>query len=328
MENEQISLGPQLPILRKTVFGYAVAGDHSQQDHIRTAVCNTAMTLDKLSAAVNKFWEVESFEGGKCLSLEEQYCENHFLRTHSRAPDGRYVVWLPIREEMLSELGESLPVALRRFHAIERKFLVNKQLHSDYGQFMAEYKSLGHMEAVTPDPSLPNFYLPHHAILRPDSTTTKTRVVFDGSSKTTSKLSLNDLCYIGPTVQPPLIATILNFRLPQYVITADIEKMYRQIAVHQDDRALQQILWRIQPTDPVSTYQLTTVTYGTACAPYLATRALNQLAEDDGERFPLAARVVKRAFYVDDCLAGDDNKEKIIATCKQLTELLISGALF
>ncbi|XP_055526953.1 uncharacterized protein LOC129719584 [Wyeomyia smithii] len=325
LENDQISLGPQLPILHKTVFGYAVAGDHTQRNPTRTAVCNAAMTVDKLTAAVQRFWEVESFDGGKSFSLDEQYCENHFRKTQSKAPDGRYVVRLPIHEELLSTMGESLPIAERRFHSLERKLSASTQLHSDYHQFMSEYQALGHMEEVSPNLSLPHFYLPHHAILRPDSKTTKIRVVFDGSCRSSNRLSLNDLCYVGPTVQPTLISIILNLRLPKYVITADIEKMYRQIVVHQQDRPLQQIIWRNNPTDRLQTYQLRTVTYGTACAPFLATRVLNQLADDEADNYPLASRVLKRAFYVDDCLTGDDDKDRLSETCKQLNDLLHAG---
>ncbi|GFX48451.1 integrase catalytic domain-containing protein [Trichonephila clavipes] len=39
------------------------------------------------------------------------------------------------------------------------------------------------------------YYLPHHGVFRPDKTTTKLRVVFNGSASTTSGLSLNDLLF-------------------------------------------------------------------------------------------------------------------------------------
>ncbi|XP_062537957.1 uncharacterized protein LOC134206279 [Armigeres subalbatus] len=311
LEDEQITMGPQLPLLRKTVFGYAVAGDHANTEQITTVVCNAAMTIDKLTAAVQRFWEVESFENGKAMSLEEQYCEDHFRNTHTRAPDGRYVVRLPVREEMLSELGESLPVAQRRFQALEKRFLTNTKLHTDYSQFMEEYELLGHMEAIDHGPVNPHFFLPHHAILRPDSTTTKTRIVFDGSCKSATNISLNDICYIGPTVQSPLLTTSMNFRMTKYAVTADTEKMYRQIWVHPSDRALQQIVWRKHQSEQLKLYQLNTMTYGSACAPFLATRSLNQLAVDERDQFPLAAQLVRR-FYVDDCLAGDDDRQRMI----------------
>ncbi|XP_038106215.1 uncharacterized protein LOC119765979 [Culex quinquefasciatus] len=323
LQGEQLSIGSGLPTLRNTVFGYVVAGDTDAPAQ-QTVTCNVT-AVERLEAAVRKFWEVESFETGKALSLEERYCENHFVKTHTRAPDGRYVVRLPIREELRSSLGESIAVAQRRFFSTEKKFTSNPELNKEYSKFMAEYEQLGHMEEVTSDLSKPHFYLPHHAIQRPESTTTKTRVVFDASCRSSNNISLNDLCYIGPTVQPPLLDTILRFRLPKYVVTADAEKMYRQVLVHPDDRPLQQILWRSTPNEDLKTYQLNTVTYGTAPAPYLATRVLNQLADDEAENYPLAAPQVKRSFYVDDYLSGDNDENRLMETNRQLIGLLGSG---
>ncbi|XP_053699086.1 uncharacterized protein LOC128746060 [Sabethes cyaneus] len=323
LEDEQITLGNGLPILRKTVFGYVVAGEAFESQNC-TVVCNVS-TTENLTSAVRKFWEVESFETGKSLTLEEQYCETHFSKTHSRAPDGRYAVRLPIRNEMLPALGESFGVAKRRLLNVEKVLLSKPQLHSEYLKFMNEYQTLGHMMEVTPNHSIPHFYLPHHAIQKPDSTTTKIRVVFDASCRGSNNLSLNDLCYTGPTVQPMLLSTLINFRLPKYAVTADIEKMYRQIIVHTDDRPLQQIVWRKHPSEIMTTYQLNTVTYGTAPAPYLATRVLNQLSEDEAVNYPLAAPKIKTTFYVDDHLSGDDDEQLLMETNKQLIALLQSG---
>ncbi|XP_062711949.1 uncharacterized protein LOC134289689 [Aedes albopictus] len=291
-----------------------------------SVVCNVS-SIDNLESMVHKFWEVESFEKGKALSLEELYCENHFRKTHYRASDGRYVVRLPMRGEMLDSLGESFRIAERRFSAIERKLSSDPQLHAEYSKFMDEYLSLGHMEEIKPDlsPSTPHFYLPHHAIQRPDSTTTKTRVVFDASCRGSNNISLNDLCYVGPTVQPPLIATLVNFRIPRFAVSADAEKMYRQVWVHPDDSLLQLILFRENPAEELKTYRLKTVTYGTAPAPYLATRVLNQLAEDEADKYPLAAPKVGKCFYVDDYFSGDDNEQRLVETNHQLIELLRSG---
>ncbi|XP_055542517.1 uncharacterized protein LOC129728126 [Wyeomyia smithii] len=302
LEDDQFTLGSGLPILRKTVFGYVVAGEAFESNN-STIVCNVS-TVDNLTSAVRKFWEVESFEN---------------------APDGRYVVRLPIRDEMLSALGESVGVAKRRLLNNEKALSSKPQLRSEYSKFMDEYQTLGHMEKVVPDYSIPHFFLPHHAVQKPDSTTTKTRVVFDASCRGSNNLSLNDICYIGPTVQPPLLSTLINFRMPKYAVTADIEKMYRQIVVHKADRPLQQIVWREHANEDISTYQLNTVTYGTAPAPYLATRVLNQLCDDEAENYPLAKTKVKTTFYVDDHLSGDDDEQRLIETNRQLIALLQSG---
>ncbi|GFW43365.1 uncharacterized protein TNCV_2924131 [Trichonephila clavipes] len=67
------------------------------------------------------------------------------------------------------------------------------------------------------------------------------------------------------------------------------------------------ILWKDSVDGPVQTYKLNTVTYGTTCAPYLATRTIQQLARDEGEHYPLAASVTIRDIYMYDILTGSSD---------------------
>ncbi|KAH0945724.1 hypothetical protein HN011_011004 [Eciton burchellii] len=62
--------------------------------------------------------------------------------------------------------------------------------------------------------------------------------------------------------------------------------MFRQIMVEPKDADFQRILWRPTPESSLQHYRH--VTYGLAPAPYLAMRVLQQLASDDGHRFPAA----------------------------------------
>ena len=80
--------------------------------------------------------------------------------------------------------------------------------------------------------------------------------------------------------------------------------MYRAIFIHPDQRKLQRIVWKEGAREPVKTYELTTVTYGTKSAPFLATRTLKQLADDEGKKFPLAEQVLLNDMYMDDVLSG------------------------
>ncbi|GFW18349.1 integrase catalytic domain-containing protein [Trichonephila clavipes] len=57
---------------------------------------------------------------------------------------------------------------------------------------------------------------------------------------------------------------------------------------------------------PLQIYKLNTVTYGTTCAPYLATRTIQQLARDEEEHYPLAASVTIRDIYMHDILTEWD----------------------
>ncbi|XP_058816866.1 uncharacterized protein LOC131680161 [Topomyia yanbarensis] len=165
---------------------------------------------------------------------------------------------------------------------------------------MEEYLALGHMSKVdnVSAGSVKRCYLPHHPVVKESSTTTKVRVVFDASCKTSSGVSLNDVLLVGPVIQEDLRSIILRSRTKQIMLVSDVEKMFRQINVSPQDRPLQSILWRATPTDKIDTYELNTVTYGTKPASFLATRTIQQLAVDEENHFPLAARAKTRTWMM------------------------------
>jgi hypothetical protein len=101
--------------------------------------------------------------------------------------------------------------------------------------------------------------------------------------------------------------------------------MYRQIWVDPRDTAFQRILWRDDVRKSVNIYELKTVTYGTASAPYLATKCLQQLAIDEQHNFPLASPVILKDFYVDDLLTGTNTISNSIELRNQLISALSKG---
>ena len=86
--------------------------------------------------------------------------------------------------------------------------------------------------------------------------------------------------------------------------------MYRQVLIHKDDRSLQRILWRKSPNEPLKTYELQTVTYGTAPASFLAIEAIRTVAKDNATKFPVGSAVILRDFYVDDLTSGANSIEE------------------
>ncbi|XP_065078258.1 uncharacterized protein LOC135701402 [Ochlerotatus camptorhynchus] len=101
--------------------------------------------------------------------------------------------------------------------------------------------------------------------------------------------------------------------------------MYRMVKVQRRDHPLLSIKWRFAPSDPYRTYELTTVTYGTSSAPYLATKCLQRLADDGALTHPAASKVVKKDFYVDDMLSGVDTVEEGKQLVQEVIELLDSA---
>ncbi|XP_073827823.1 uncharacterized protein [Musca autumnalis] len=173
--------------------------------------------------------------------------------------------------------------------------------------------------------SPPYYYLPHHAVLKPDSTTIKVRVVFNASSPTSNGVSLNNVLHTGPVLQSDLTILILNWRFYQFVFNGDIQKMYRQILVNPIHTPFQRILYRKDPNEPIKDYELQTLTSGLNCAPYLAIRTILQLANDIQEKYPLASHVLKTSMYVDDDLVEAHDIHSAIKTRKQLVDALGSA---
>lgn len=123
---------------------------------------------------------------------------------------------------------------------------------------------------------------------------------FTRAARTDSSFSLNDILYTGPKLQADVVTMLLNFRLFEVAMTADIRQMYRMIAVCPEHRKFQRLLWRFSPHDPLLIYELNTVVFGLNSSPYLALRTIHQLASDEAESYPEASKAVLRDMYMDD----------------------------
>jgi len=122
-----------------------------------------------------------------------------------------------------------------------------------------------------------------------------------------------------------LVSILLRFRTYRYAVAADIVKMYRQILVDPSQTRLQRILWRDNPEADIKTYELTTLTYGTSSASYLATRCLKYLAEQHVSTFPIGSKCVERDLYMDDLLTGADTITDARQIIQEITQLLQLG---
>ncbi|XP_014206865.1 uncharacterized protein LOC106638278 [Copidosoma floridanum] len=103
--------------------------------------------------------------------------------------------------------------------------------------------------------------------------------------------------------------------------------MFRQILVHPEDRRWQNILWRSNRSESIQECRLSTVTYGTSPAPFLAIRTLLQLAEEGKSTHPEAAAILRSQVYVDDIFAGADTLGEATLRRDQLVSLLAGAGM-
>ncbi|XP_055633508.1 uncharacterized protein LOC129773872 [Toxorhynchites rutilus septentrionalis] len=288
----RIQLGEQLSVLQNSVFGWVVSGPCTIQDHDhadpRTCLMSSAARVEEM---LRKFWELETVRDNKGWSATDKFCEEHFLANTTRTPEGKYIVRLPKREELVPQLDVNMYQATRRFYSLERSLMSDPQKRKLYQNFVAQYIAMGHMREVTEEELnvRPQFILPHHGVLKPESTTTKLRIVFDASCKSRSCLSLNDVMIPGPTIQEMLVEI-------------------------RDDPELR-----------LKVYQLVTITYGLNNSPFLATRVLKQLATEEKSRYPHAAEYLLKDFYVDNLLTGSNDVKQLKLIVKEMIELLNAG---
>ncbi|GFT50520.1 DUF1758 domain-containing protein [Trichonephila clavipes] len=320
---QTLSLGKDKPFTIRSQLGWIIGGKANSSGQNSFHVNHIQLVSDHL---INKFWELDSVLCSKPLTSLEEACEDHFVKTHSRDENGRYTVRLPFHTPT-TRLGNSKQNDIRILISVERHHISNPDKYKLYRNFMKEYLDLKHLE-LAPDSEINNvksLYLRHHGVVRDTSCTAKLRVVFDASSKPSSGLSLNDLLMVGLRVQPELFPILIQFRIFSVVICTDVEKMFRQIKVHEGDVDWQRILWRDSPTEPIREYRITTVTYGTSSAPFLSTRTLRQLAIDEQENYPAASRATLSHFYVDDLLSGSATKKGAIQLVSELQEIMKRG---
>lgn len=223
-------------------FGWVIGGPNGGRSSLASNL-HSFVTTFEVDAQLQNFWKIEEVESISEYLSEQTSCLNHFEKTVRR----QTIQSGPI------EIGDSYTRALNSLVRVEKSF--DTYTRDLYVDFMREYQKLGHIVKVRPEDPKPNsvYYIPHRAVLRPTSSTTRLRVVFNASAKSSTGISLNDALMTGPCVQPELFDTLIRFREHNIAFCADISKMYRRIDVARSDQDMQRIVWRDCPSDSVQT---------------------------------------------------------------------------
>ncbi|CAK1600398.1 unnamed protein product [Parnassius mnemosyne] len=324
MKNNIIKGPPGSPCAQETNLGWILFGtvrDNTVRDEI--LVMHHHVNFDDM---LQTLWEIDP-EVSKKLTKDEETYEQLYKEIYTRNEDGRYIVKLTFKNNNQKSLeGNTRDIAKTRLLQLERRFVKNPKLKEEYVKVMEEYLKLHHMEEVPQnDINKAAVYLPHHPVVKETSEKTKIRIVFNALSPGANNVSLNDELLVGPQLQEDMRSLMMRWRLRIICFVADIEKMYRQILVKKEDADYQRILWRNNHMDSMKDYRLLRVTFGTASAPYLAVKTLQQVADDEGKDHPVAAKTIKEDFFMDDLMSGQDNITNAIKTAKEVSYILQKG---
>jgi len=96
--------------------------------------------MQELDETLKKFWQIENIEKSQNVISEDTYCEKHFKETYARNSRGRFVVKLPVKDNIIKDAGNSKDIVLKRFLSLERKLDGDPGLEPEYVKFLKEMK--------------------------------------------------------------------------------------------------------------------------------------------------------------------------------------------
>jgi hypothetical protein len=333
--------GPRgLPIAQRSHIGWILSGTYPVQTEnkdLAHPVNRASFTISEPTEIATKHWEIEHLgilpdEKKQLTKLEEYALEQHQNLTVMK--NGRYETGLIRHPDWQTyQLRSNKKMAEHRLKGLERRLNNDPCLAKQYEEEIKDLIEKGRAEKIHEenDPNSANnqnvvWYLPHHPVIRTDKTTTKVRIVFDGSAKGPENISLNDTLLPGPPTQPDILGILLRFRKHQVTIVADIEKMFLQVKLNQRDQDLQRFLWRnLDMTKIPDVYRLTGVTFGLKCSPFSCIRTVTDHVNTQKKDYPKAAEELSQNIFVDDVLSGADSVEEAAQLMLDMRDMMAKG---
>ena len=275
----------------------------------------------ELSKDLRQFWETESLG----IQSEEESNEVFLPDIQFNDSEGRYEVTLPWKTDHIPK-SSGYGMCMKRLRQLHSRLKIDTPLLREYDTIIKDQEKTGIIEHVVDNNDVePRHFLPHHAVIRKDKQTTKVRVVFDGSAKSSKDdLSVNDCLDKGPNLVPHLFDTIVKFRGYPVGLIADIEKAFHQIVISPNDRKMLRFLWFDDIYDDypvIKVYQFCRLPFGLTPSPaVLSTIILHHLSKFK-EQEPEVVSLLSESLYIDDFAGGaneDDEAVRIQRTSKHI----------
>ena len=243
--------------------------------------------------------------------------------------DGHYELPLPFRNPDVI-MPNNKEQALKRANWQKSKMQRSEKYRNDYITFMTSIINKGYARSVPKSQPRPEpgkiWYIPHHGVYHPRKPE-KIRVVFDCSARFEGT-SLNDQLLQGPDLTNSLVGVLCRFREEPVSFMADVESMFYQVRVPEEQRDFIRFLWWPDGklNHEIQEYQMNVHIFGATSSPSCANYALRQTAKDNEQRFgPLVAETIRRNFYVDDCLRSLPSENVTIQVVQGLRQACSNG---
>ena len=239
------------PVAINTTLGWVLSGPAgvAEPEESTVSLVNAhslqieGITNKELDNTLRSFWELESL--GIKEVANDPVCDQ-FAST-LQVKNGRYEVSLPWREYH-DDLQDNYSLSRRRLHRLLKRLQQNPEILREYDSIIREQLERGIVEEVKDPEVAPEVthYLLHHAVICQDKETTKVRVVYDASARSSGP-SLNDCLHTGPKFNQRILEILLRFRSYPVAFIVDIEKAFLMISVNPKDCDVLRFLWVKDP---------------------------------------------------------------------------------
>jgi len=245
-----------------------------------------------------------------------------------RDEDNSWIAPLPFRSPRY-RLPRNRTLAEGRLSTLRRSLSRKPEMEKHFLSFMEKLFNSGHAE---PAPPLREgeecWYLPIFGVYHPKKPG-KIRVVFDSSAKFNGT-SLNDALITGPDLNNTLIGVLIRFRREPVAITADIEQMFHCFRVKREHRNFLRFLWYRDnnPAGEITEYRMRVHVFGNSPSPAVAIYCLRRAVKEDQPNYdPAVEHLVRRDFYIDDCLRSFPTEEAAISLLRRTKDTLTASNL-
>ena len=209
-------------------------------------------------------------------------------------------------------LPDNYEVAVSRLNSVLKRLRRNPELLAEYNRIIEEQSSKGIISEVDSNSEIKVgrlHFLPHRLVIREDKQTTKVRIVYDASAKSTGP-SLNECLYAGPPLLSDISDVLMRFRYHRIALSADIEKAFLMVGVAEPDRDVLRFLWVDDPTSEAPRIVLkrfNRVVFGVTSSPFLLDGTIRHNVTSHESEDPQFVNEFLNFLYVDDFNGGKDN---------------------
>uniref|UniRef100_A0A914Z2Y1 Integrase catalytic domain-containing protein n=1 Tax=Panagrolaimus superbus TaxID=310955 RepID=A0A914Z2Y1_9BILA len=223
-------------------------------------------------------------------------------------------------------------LSLGRLNSTLKKVTQDLTLFNEYKSLLDKQFEQGKIEIA---PTIPQgdivHYLPHHAVITPEKTTTKVRMVFDGSAKSSKDApSLNECLVRGPLKVPDLCGILFRIRTKKYLLMGDIEKAFHQICLNETARDAVRFFWIKDPSKPaigsnLIIYRFVVIPFGIICSPFILWIIILILIQK--LQNVLLRKMINDNTYVDNLFLISDDEDEGIQLFKETRNHFLTASM-